>query len=389
MLIFGCTQPPTINITTVGNDANNIAFSTAYDIEEGSALDLVIETGNPTATITTSTLPTNAAVKDGIFSFTPDYTQSGIYPVTFTITIGDKITTKSIGIRVLNVIHITTPSPQPVSEGAKAGELTFQSTDPPGTIVNYAADLSGLPADQVTFDPNTGKLNFAPTFTWLDKNDGAVVITVTAEGQELDTGKVRTSTAKVLYQVNEATSFKQELVPLFMLPSGAALATQYTQSHPTASPPPEYIRPEGHNCVFCHDGQPGAFAEMDFTPDAIHGSLVNHDPTATGTASAACGEQSANGVKRVVPGDITKSLWFMKISGTDGNGNPGPPCGVQMAFQQPWNYWTVTDQKQWFACGDNTCRQNLICVATDVTCKMSARLVRKAKVWIEAGALDN
>src|SRR5207245_2532337 len=118
---------------------------------------------------------------------------------------------------------------------------------------------------------------------------------------------------------------KQELVPLFMLPAGAALATQYTQTNPAATPPPTYETAVGHNCVYCHDGQPGAFAEMDFTPDNIRGSLVNHDPTPTGTNGAACGDQMAMGVKRVLPGDPSKSLWFMKISGTDGKGNIGPP----------------------------------------------------------------
>ena len=65
------------------------------------------------------------------------------------------------------------------------------------------------------------------------------------------------------------------------------------------------------------------------------------------------------------------------------------PCGNQMAFQQRWNYWTVKDQNAWDGCGDNGCRQNLTCLDSDTTCKLSARLVQKAKAWIEQGALDN
>src|SRR6478609_2365543 len=107
-------------MNSTGNGGQDVSFTSAYDIEEGSALDLVVDAGKAGAMITTSELPKNSVLNNGIFSFTPDYSQSGLYSVTFTITSGDTVTTKTIGIRVLNVIHISPPPLTPVDEGAAA-----------------------------------------------------------------------------------------------------------------------------------------------------------------------------------------------------------------------------------------------------------------------------
>ncbi len=378
--LLSCSgQAPVVNISTLPT-GNDTTLSSAYDLDEGSALDLVVAPDTAGAMITTSALPKNAVFSNGIFSFTPDYSQSGLYSVTFTITTGTVVTIKTIGIRVLNVIHIETPALTVVDEGAKSPDITFSSNDPPGTIVNYSADLTQAPG--ATFDPVAAKLTFSPSFRWLDSKPSALAILVIAEGTEIDTGKTDTSTAKVLYQINEATSFNQELVPLFLLPVGA-----------TGGAHPEYESSEGHNCMSagCHDGTASAPAGMDFHPTSIYDQLVNHSIAADGINGSTCNVLSASGVQRVTPGDLTKSLWFMKISGTDGAGNPGPPCGVQMAENQPYNWWTVTDQDAWAACAptDTNCRAALDCVATDIGCKLNARYVRKAAVWIMAGAPKN
>jgi hypothetical protein len=389
LLIVGCkSDPPVVNINTVAPPTNDVTFQNAFEIEEGSSLDLVLETGAAGASITTTMLPKNAKVQDGIFTFSPDYSQANLYSITFTITAGETVITKTIGVRVLNVIHIAAPALTVVPEGSPAPDLTFSSDDPPGTIVTLSADVSSIPG--ATFDPVAGKLTFAPGFKWLDSRPAALAILVSAEGQELDTGKQRTSTAKVLYQINEATSFKQELAPLFLLPPGATGTL-----NSSASPPPEAMGPDGHNCMFCHDGKPGAIAEMDFTtPDNIYNMLVNHDPEPDGINAATCGAfGTMYGLKRVTPGDPFKSLWFMKITGQgfDNMGNPVPICGVQMAENQPFNYWTVNDYDAWLSCppGVTSCRTSLDCSDSDLDCKMNARMIRKARLWILAGAPNN
>lgn len=387
-LLGGCKDSaPVVNVNTVP-PGQGVAFTSAYDIDEGSALDLVVDTGTAGATVTTSTLPKNATLANGIFSFTPDYSQAGLYSITFTVTAGTSVTTQTVGIRVQNVIHIATPPLTKATEGSPAPDLMFASDNPPGTVVNYTADVSAAPG--AVFDPVAGKLSFVPGWSWLDSSPASLAIDVTAQGQEIDTGEQRTSTARVLYEITEATSFSQELQPLFLMPLGAT----GTQGAPNSSPPPEYTSKDGHNCLFCHDGKANAPAGMDFTPDSIYSQLYKHPVADISATSAACYGQAALGVQRVVPGDLTKSLWFMKISGTDGNGGTTIPCGAQMPENLAWYYWTVGDnQDKWNECpevsGEDTCREALDCVATDITCKLNSRYVRKAALWIQAGAPQN
>lgn len=387
---MSCEQkPPQVTINTVPPSNGDVSFTTAYDIDEGSSLDLVVEAAAG-ATITTSTLPENATFTNGVFSFSPKYNQSGLYSVTFTINTSAGATERKIGIRVLNVIHLTTPALTPVAEGSAAPELLFASDDPPGTIVTLSADLSAVNAGsrgKATFDPVSGKLNFSPGFRWLDSpNSSSIAIIVTAEGQELDTGKTRTSIAKVVYQINEATSFEQEIKPLFLFPVGRGVQP----TDPTSN--------EGRGCMQsnCHDGTASTAASADFRPDSIYDQLVNHDVGPDGVNTAQCGNQAEQGIKRVIPGDPGKSLWYLKISGTDGASttdpdNTDPPCGVQMPNNQSQNYLTVTDEDAWQACPPDAvaCRQSYLCLDGDQACKTNARLIRKARLWIEAGALKN
>jgi len=395
----GCKQsPPVVNVNTVPGDTGT-TFAAAYQITEGSSLDLVIDQDNPSATITTTDLPKNAAVQNGIFTFTPDYSQAGLYSITFTIPAGTVVSTRTIGVRVLNSIHISPPPLAVVDEGSAAPDVTFSSDDPMGTIVTYSADLSNAPG--ATFDPVTAKLSFTPSFRWLDANPAELAILVTAEGTEVDTGKIDSSTAKVTFQINEATSFSQELVPLFKLPPNSNGATQGTS--PPPSPDPNLLSNEGHDCVFCHDGSTIAAAGADFHPDKVYDQLVMHavNDGMNVNQPAACYDgapgtppgwaPSTQGIMRVVPGDLTKSVWFMKISGTDGAGNSPQPCGAQMPQGFSFDWWTVTDQDAWNNCalGDNQCRIALLCDTNDVTCKLNSRYVRKAAIWIMAGAKNN
>jgi hypothetical protein len=407
VFLVGCKQsPPVVNINTIPGDTGT-TFNAAYQINEGAALDLVVDEDNPSAMITADMLPKNAVIQNGIFSFTPDYSQAGLYSINFTITSGTQVTTRTIGVRVLNVIHISPPPLAVVDEGSAAPDVTFTSDDPTGTLVTYSADLSNAPG--AVFDPVHAKLSFTPAWKWLDSQQPQLEILVTAEGTEIDTGKTDTSTAKVSYSINEATSFSQELVPIFKLPPNTDGTTQSTAGSPPPSPDPNLFGNEGHDCVYCHDGSTSvsrpAYAGMDFHPDQIYTTLVNAQVAAMGVGSSACYDgapgtpagwaPSMTGIQRVTPGDLTKSLWYMKISGTDGQGNSPQPCGAQMpeGFNSYW--WTVTNQDDWNNCPltatvtDNPCHDKLLCDTNDTTCKLNARYVRKARIWIMAGAKNN
>ncbi len=341
------------NVTVTSEEAG-VSVSSGYQVDEGSTLDLAVE---PT-TATASVLPPNSTLADGIFTFKPDYSQAGLFTVAFT----DGTTTRTVAIRVNNVIHTAVPAPTAVSEGGSV-DVTLTSDDPAGTIIDSTADVSGAPG--ATYDSTTHKLSFAPSWRFLDSQPPTVKVPMTFGRQTLD----------VVFQVSEATSFKQELEPLFLLPLGT-----------TGGVHPDWESAEAHNCLSCHDSA-SAQAGMDFHPGLVYGQLVGHALATTN--NAACQSEPGT-VKRVVANDLANSLWFMKISGTDGKGNPGVPCGLQEANTEPWNWFTVTDQSAWDACGNvNGCRQALDCGASDVTCKLGARLVRKASVWILAGAPNN
>lgn len=373
LLAGACKEKaPIVNITTVPPTENTVSFNTAYEVEEGANLDLVIDTGAGTSTVTTTTLPTNAKLENGIFSFAPDYTQAGLYSVVFTITSGTTQTSKTIALRVKNVIH---PSAQDVhvKEGT-IQEIAMTSNDPAGTIVSYSADVSAIPG--ATFEALTGKITFSPDIAWLDTLPSQFPIIVNATGQEID-GTARSSTGVVMVTVDEATSFSQEIVPLFKNP-GPADATN---------------SPQGHKCLTCHTGtRSDQLPEvMDLHSDQAYANLVNVDPF-QGSANM-CSVLATNGVKRVLPGDPAKSLLYMKVSGTDGSTMAAPPCGAQMpnGIQEYW--WTVTNLKAFYQCDTASdpaqCRKDLTCADSDLACKTNAPLVHKLFVWIKDGAPKN
>jgi hypothetical protein len=118
-----------VNHSTVPPLTNDATSTSAFDIVEGTSLDLALAR-TADASITTTPLPRNAVVKDGIFSFTPDYSQAGLYSITFTISSGETVITRTIGIRVLNVIHIAAPPLTEASEDDKTPDLNSASDDP-------------------------------------------------------------------------------------------------------------------------------------------------------------------------------------------------------------------------------------------------------------------
>ena len=101
----------------------------AYEIDEGSSLDLVVAPDTAGAMVTASTLPTNAVLTNGIFSFTPDYTQAGIYSITFTVTAGagSGATTTTIAVRVRNVVDVRRAGLQEGRGGARRHVLEHRS----------------------------------------------------------------------------------------------------------------------------------------------------------------------------------------------------------------------------------------------------------------------
>jgi hypothetical protein len=289
----GQPNPIIINIDNTADTGPGVDFAPVYVMQEGETLDLVVTPSDPNATLMAAPLPANSTFADSVFSFNPDFGQSGVYSIDFTADFDAMLSIETIGIRVHNVIHIATPPTTSVDEGGSV-MLGFASDDPPGTVVNYTASIGGVPIPGATFDPFAAELTFEPPFNHLDAYPNPTIITVSAAGTELDTGVARVSTADVAFDVVEKTSFALEVQAIF---SG--------------------------NCAFtggCHAGASPA-AGMNLEPGNAYGNLVMVAP-----AGPDCGSGIAPEDFRVSPGDVGESLLYAKVSGMQS-------CGARMPFE--------------------------------------------------------
>ena len=100
------------DINSIPNISNNSLLNTqdpVYVVDEGKPLTFTIPVANATGYCisglpTTGVVAPNLNISTGIFSWTPNYTQAGTYPVTFTIIDSSKvITSKTVTIKVNNV----------------------------------------------------------------------------------------------------------------------------------------------------------------------------------------------------------------------------------------------------------------------------------------------
>ncbi|MGH8016054.1 MAG: putative Ig domain-containing protein, partial [Candidatus Zixiibacteriota bacterium] len=143
-------------------------------VNENTNLNFNISATDPdgtTPTFTTSTLPTGATFNDngngtGTFNWTPSFTESGVYNVTFRATDGSLVDTEVVQITVNNVNRdpvLATIGNRSVNEGANLN-FNISATDPDGNIP--ALTTSTLPTG-ATFSDNgngTGTFNWTPTF---------------------------------------------------------------------------------------------------------------------------------------------------------------------------------------------------------------------------------
>ncbi len=187
------TEIVAITVNNV-NQAPVLAAIGAKSVNENSLLTFGVSATDPdgtTPTFTTSALPTGATFTDnlngtGTFSWTPSFSQSGSYNVTFRTTDGSLIDTEIVAITVNNVNQ----APVLAAIGAKSVNenslLTFgvSATDPDGTTPTFTT--SALPTG-ATFTDN---LNGTGTFSWTPSFSQAGSYNVTfrtTDGSLIDT----------------------------------------------------------------------------------------------------------------------------------------------------------------------------------------------------------
>jgi hypothetical protein len=162
------------------NNVNQRPVMTAIGpqtVNEGQTLTLPVSATDPDGTIpaltTSLPLPTNASFVDhangtGTFVFSPNFTQSGSYTVTFFASDGLLKDSQVVAITVVNVNRapvMTAIGPQTVAENATL-TVPVSATDPDGTIPALTTSLP-LPTHASFVDNlnGTGTFTFSPDFT--------------------------------------------------------------------------------------------------------------------------------------------------------------------------------------------------------------------------------
>ncbi len=169
-------------LAAIGPKSTTEAVPLLFDVSAADA-------DGTTPTFTTSTLPAGATFIDngdgtGSFDWTPDYTQAGVYNVTFRATDGVATDSETVAITVLDAGN---QSPVLAAIGSKSTtenvllQFTVSAGDPDGTTPALTA--TGLPSGAVFTDngDGTGTFDWTPTYTQA----GAYNVTFTASDGSL------------------------------------------------------------------------------------------------------------------------------------------------------------------------------------------------------------
>lgn len=190
---------PTFNtvcfpIKETSNQAPVLAPIGAKSVDEGVNLNFGVSAtdgdGNP-LTLTASPLPTGATFTDhadgtGTFDWTPGFTQSGSYPVTFIASDNSLADTEIVTITVNNVNRapvLVAIGPKSVNEGVNLNFGTSAS-DPDGTVPTLTASPLPTGATYTDHGNGTGTFDWTPDFT--QANDYNIVFRA-SDGSLLDT----------------------------------------------------------------------------------------------------------------------------------------------------------------------------------------------------------
>ncbi|RKX20196.1 MAG: hypothetical protein DRP35_06450, partial [Candidatus Zixiibacteriota bacterium] len=171
-----------ITVSEAGNQSPVLASIGAQGIPEGSNLNFAVSASDAdgtTPTLTTSTLPTGATFTDntdgtGLFDWTPDFTQNGIYNVTFYASDGivtdSEIVTITVADQGNQIPVLTAIDAQSSTEGILLN-FSVSATDADGTTPSFST--STLPTG-ATFADNgdgTGEFNWIPDFVQAGTHD--------------------------------------------------------------------------------------------------------------------------------------------------------------------------------------------------------------------------
>ncbi|RKX17555.1 MAG: hypothetical protein DRP35_10740, partial [Candidatus Zixiibacteriota bacterium] len=266
----------TITVSESGNQAPVLTAIGDQNITEGNILSFGVSATDADGTIpiiTYTALPTGATFTDngngtGTFDWSPDFTQSGSYPVTFYASDGIVIDSELITITVFEAGNQT---PVLASIGAKNTTegllLSFAilATDADGTIP--AVNTSTLPTG-VTFIDNgngTGQFDWTPTYI----QSGAYNITFYAwDGIALDSEIVSISVTEAGNQQPQLSSIGAQNGT-----EGTLLSFAISANDPDATIPSLSTSTLPTGAVFVNNGD--GTGQLDWTPTFIQAGIYD------------------------------------------------------------------------------------------------------------------
>ncbi|RKX26504.1 MAG: hypothetical protein DRP45_03395, partial [Candidatus Zixiibacteriota bacterium] len=165
----------TVTVTEAGNQAPILAAIGAQSVNENSNLTFPVSASDvdgPTLVLTTSTLPTGATFTDlgggsGTFDWTPDFTQSGSYPVTFYASDGIDTDSEIVAITVNNVNQapvLAAIGDRPVDENSNLN-FAVSATDADGTDPTLTTSILPTGATFTDLGGGSGTFDWTPDFT--------------------------------------------------------------------------------------------------------------------------------------------------------------------------------------------------------------------------------
>ncbi|MCP4582048.1 MAG: tandem-95 repeat protein [candidate division Zixibacteria bacterium] len=182
---------------------NNVNAAPALDpigaqvIDEGAHLEFVATSSDldpDVLTLTAENLPTNAAFTDsgnghGLFTFDPDYTQNGFYPVRLIVNDGTLADTEMVNITVnrVNIAPVLDPVSQQFVDEGQHIEIVVTSSDLNND--GLSLNVENMPANSAFTDSGNGHglFTFDPDFS--QSGDHSIRI-IANDGELADTGLI-------------------------------------------------------------------------------------------------------------------------------------------------------------------------------------------------------
>ncbi len=292
---------------TVAEGSSLVIDLTATDEDAADTLGFSFSPSLANAALVNNT----SGDKTATFTFNPDYTQAGTYPVTFTVTDGTDTDTETINI-------IVTPSNRPPvldAIGDKSVDensslvINLSATDPDGNSMSFGVDPLITNATLVDHGNGTATYTFNPDFS--QSGDYPVTFSVT-DGTDTDEETI-TITVNNVNQTPILANIGDKVVA-----EGASLQIDLSAT----------------------DGDNDALS-FDVTPDIAHASLLdNGDGTATYTFDPDYTQAGDHVVEFSVTDGIDTDAETITITVTNTNrapelaaiGNMTVPEGVTLQF---------------------------------------------------------